>query len=367
MQIIIPGFGEDTIHPVMKSLSIRTCYLFSSQLRLAGNVHYMFDMEKEFRSMNIQDKLEFIIEEDKDGEDESNEKIKEALVNYKKLKSIKNKNKETLVLLKKFERHMESLFETVLEEFMAGINVSQLPELKTLAERDSFNYYHVVYHEPETETHEQGSLSKLLSLQLDEEDEQRPTLMHLDYELFNDEFFRESGHKKPSEKFSGNGFLVPVIKIKNMMWFTVTDIDAMQFRMTGALTNFREQVSRFAGLKSDPVQAYHRLISNVVPASRVLQEMLDNDEAVKAFSVHTAFTEPGADFFTGMIPWQMMWDYFEYINLADDTTLNALKQVKNIYPLVPVTALRPKNEFTPNAKIKAEKPTAQLKKSLSID
>src|SRR5258705_9095412 len=115
MQIIIPGFGEDAIHPLMKSLSIRTCYLFSSQLRLAGNVHYMFNMEKEFRSMNIESKLEFIIAEDKDEEDENNEKIRQALSDYKKLKSIKHKNKELIVVQKKFERSLENLFDTVLD------------------------------------------------------------------------------------------------------------------------------------------------------------------------------------------------------------------------------------------------------------
>lgn len=367
MQIIIPGFGEDKTHPVIKSLSILTCYLLCSRLRLAGNVHYMFDMEKEFRGMNIENKLEFIIAEDKDGEDESNEKIRQALTDYKKLKRIKHKDKEGIVILKKFERAMEELFNSVLEEYMTGINASHLPQLKPLTERDSFNYYHVVYDEPEIESHQQGSLSKMLSMQLDEEDEQYPTLMHLEYELFNDEFYKESGHKKPAEKFSGNGFLVPAIKLKNMMWFSVTDIDALHLRMSGALNNFREQVSRFADLKGDPVQAYHRLINNVVPASCVLQEIFDQDEAVKAFSHHNAFTEPGADFYIGMLPWKMMWDYFNYINLADEDTMEALKKIKNISPLVPVTALNPKKEFSPNATIKAEKPTTQLKKSLSID
>jgi|GEM_PF-4852890 len=367
MQIIIPASGEDRIHPLMTSLSIRTCYLLCSRLRTAGNVHYMFDVEKQFRNMNIEGKLEFIIDEDKDGDDESNKKIKQALSDYKKLKSIKHKNKEGIVIQKKFERTMENLFNTVFEEFMVRINATQLPQLKPLAEKNSFNYYHVDYNDPETETEEQGSLSKLLSLQLDEEDEQHPTLVHLDYELFNDEFYRKSGHKKPSEKFNGNGFLVPVINVKNMIWFSVTDIDAMHLRMSGALNNFREQVSRFAELKSDPVQAYHRLVSNVVPSSQVLQEMLDNDEAVKAFSGQPLFTEPGAAFYIGMIPWQMMWDYFEHIRLADEMTMDALKYIKKTHPLVPVTVMLPKKEFSPLHKTKPAKPAMQLKKSLSVD
>ncbi len=348
MLSLITGFTQTSAQFINASLSLRTSYLLAGELRMIGNQHFLFDLAKYLKGLSYENKMAFISAQWAfDNTEEENKEDKEMMANYKKGKKLKNKSYEVLLNMETFERCIDRIFESYRTAYLQLLDQARLTELAPILQKNNVNLYNVNYDFPENETKFQSSLSKILQLSLDEEDEKHPIFIHLENAFFNDAFWQQYQLKMPSHVAHDSGFIIPILKPHNNLWLSVADMDALKNKHHQQLQTLQQTLNNFAPLATNVYAAHQHATHTIMPAAQALQQVFDEDPLIQGLCISDDLQKHPIQLYVGMLPWEMAWAYFEFTKMASPATMDALAAASTQNPFVPVTLLQVPDEVMP--------------------
>lgn len=369
MQTIFIGFKEDQVSVALKSIGIRTCYLFSKQFLMAGSIHHFFYFEQIFKEMKTADQLKFLIE----NSDLLETGMLEVLQRIKKLfKEAKNirADRKTISEQRRLEKLIQQLFDNAVWSHTQTIRETGLLGLKDLVNKPTVGFYNIDYRSPEQKMAKDDSLlSDILQLDLDEEDISKPTFLFISPNLFNEVFLKETRQIITIGEYSEKGFLVDVLSISNYFLLSVAQMDALRTELAEPLHRFHEMVGKFAAMLDDTAVAFDFLQYVVKPAAAELQQAHDNSTVINGFNAAFLKDAMEAKLYLGFLPSDLLYHYYRSNGTLCEKTEKVLQEANTGSKFFPVLVMgKPSLNIPVLDKEKISQPAAQIfRKTITLD
>jgi hypothetical protein len=343
MLVLIPGFIEDSVNFQIKATSLKMFSLLSNEIYMAGNLHTVFEVESEFRKFNMEQRVNFIVQFDADLPQGVGKEFTETIGAYKILKKRKNKTKNEVVMLVKIEKAVDVYFDIILKEMMIPFDKPTIVGLKPFFDKDTIHTFLIPYEQPETSFRNTNKLSEMLLFRLEEEDLQKNPILFLEYPFFNPLFYEAHKHEPVNETYSSNGFLLPFLNICNYNFFSLQDVELLQEELQPILKPLQQHCFNFAALKNSPKDAHQYILQHITPAGIAFDNAMQQHPLIQTMLKFDGFKNHAAQLYIGMLPWQTIIDYYEFINIVNEPTLNVLKSQTPPGHLIPVLVFKPKD------------------------
>ncbi len=365
MQTLFIGFINDTVDYAMKAIAIRIAYLLSARFRLAGNIPTYYTLGEDMLTISFEQKIKFIDNKMKAEPDRI--PLYDRYRDFKKMnKKHKLSHKEYIVAQKKFEKSVEEMFSIILDGITTTIEMAGLTDLEPIEDTRAYSEYFVSYSNPEKEADGCSKLSELLTLNLDEDDNEHPTVFVLTDLLFSSGFDLCDDEMPAMNIFSHKGFLQELNTCPDYNVLSVADLNTLRFEMKEGIENFQIAVNTFTALHANPVEAFNYLQNDVIAAAKNLAADINNTPIINYYRNKASDSNDAGSILLGMIPQSLLFKYFEFIKVSLQDTIEIMRQIPEAESrkLVPVliATLKPVTV--------AEETTAQqlpLRKTLSID
>ena len=365
MQTLFIGFINDTVDYAMKAIAIRIAYLLSARFRLAGNIPTYYTLGTDLHTISFEQKMKFI--DDRMKNEQGSESLYDRYRDFEKMhKKYRGSYKEYIVAKKKLEKYIEDMFSMIVDKITATVEMAGLTDLEPAEDTPAYSEYFVSSSDPEKEIDGGSKLSDLLTLNLDEDDNEHPTVFVLTDLLFSSEFDPGDDEMPALNTFSHKGFLQELNTCPDYNVLSVADLNTLRFEMIEGIENFQIAVNTFTTLHANPVEAFNYLQNDVIAAAKNLAAGINKTPLINNYKNNASNSSDVGSILLGMIPKSLLFKYFEFIKVSLQDTIEIIRQIPEAESrkLVPVliTTLKPASA--------AEEITAQemtLRKTLSID
>jgi len=365
MQTLFIGFINDTVDYAMKGIAIRIAYLLSVRFRLGGNVSAYYTLYEDLRNISFERKIKFIDDHMKDEPDRI--PLYDRYRDFKKMnKEYRLTHKEYIVAQKTFEKNVEGMFSIIMNNITDTLQNAGLTDLKPIEDTSAYGEYFVIYDNPEKEIDGCSKLSDLLTLNLDEDDNEHRTVFVLTDLFFSSGFDMGDDEMPALNAFSHKGFLQELCTFPDYNIFSVADLNTLRFEMNDEIKSFQLAVNAFAGLTDNHAEAFNYLHNNVVAAAKNLAADINNTTLVNNYRNRACGAGDVGSILLGMIPKTLVYKYFEFIKVSLQDTIEIMQQIseEESRQLIPVLIVSLKT--APAAEeVKAQQ--MPLRKTLSID
>ncbi len=368
MQTIFIGFLEDAVSPESKGIAIRMGYLLSARLRLAGTISNYYTLNEDLRTISFEYKMKFI-DENMNNEPDSVQLYPQYKDFQKVYKKTRGNQKEFIVAKKKLEMNVNGMFNILVDNIAAMIQKAGLTDLKAIEENSSYNEYYIHYRNAENDADGYNKLSDIITLNLDEDDNERTFIFLLTDLFFSNEFNTEENAIPPLNTFSEKGFLQELFTFPDYSNFSVADLNTLRFELKESLEHFQLAVNTFGALNANPAEAFNYLQNNIVNAATSLQGNINKTDIVESYKKLKPNVN-GGKLYLGMIPHHLVFKYFEFIKASQQETIDILNQLpddeRNKFVPVLIATFNKQTPVIETTAITEAKPMP-LKKTLSID
>jgi hypothetical protein len=365
MQTLFIGFVNDTVDYAMKGIAIRIAYLLSARFRLAGNIPDYYTLNQSLHFLSFERKMKMIDEYMKYEPDR--ELVYDRYRDFEKQRKKHNlSHKEYIVAKKKLEKNILSMFSIIVNNIADTIQKAGITDLKPIEDTSAYGEYMISYTNPEREVDNCSILSDLLTLNLDEKDNEHPTVFVLTDLFFSSEFDPGDDEMPVLNNFSNKGFLQELNTCPDYNVLSVPDLNTLRFEMTEGIENFQVAINTFTALHANPPEAFNYLQNNVVAAAKNLAAGINKTPLINNYRNHAANNSDIGSILLGMIPQSLVFKYFEFIKVSLQDTIEIIRQIPEAESrkLVAVLIVTLRTETAGEETKMQQMP---LRKTLSID
>ena len=365
MQTLFIGFINDRVDYAMKGFAIRIAYLLSARFRLAGNIPSYYTLGSDLHTISFEQKMKFIDDHMKN--ESGTESLYDRYRDFEKIhKKYRGSYKEYIVAKKKLEKHVEDMFSMIVDKITTTVQMAGLTDLEPIEDTSAYSEYFVPYNDAEKEAHGCSKLSELLTLNLDDDDNEHTTVFILTDLFFSSGFDIDDDEMPVLNAFSHKGFLQELCTFPDYNIFSVADLNTLRFEMNEEIKSFQLAVNAFAALPDNPAEAFNYLHDNVVAVAKNLAADINKTTLVNHYRNRACGAGDLGSILLGMIPKSLVYKYFEFIKVSLPDTIEIMQQIpeEESRQLLPVLLITLKKEIAPEKTNAVQLP---LKKILSID
>ncbi len=385
MDAIIFNNQPSRIHQRTESVALRACYLVCDSILAAGtsceNIWYSDMMQK----LNYTQKIQ-IIEAHYKNTDNPLVEAGQFISLWKQTQKVKYKNPKQIVMLKKFEAAIDTLYKKILAEMKEGVDRTGLPELKGLVDGKSIGFIGMLQANLESEENNANPASKLLKGELPEEEDKTPRNTN-ERAIFclTPEFFIEAlsanrkiyTYRDEEAKDITNCWLHKCFTFPNINLLSAIELQSIRKLLEPVSAEFKKQADAWIKICDEPGTGDTLALfqKNVLPHTASLQAAIAQADLIK--HIYTSQrSDANLELWMGEIPVEVFWQFYKTFEVIHDATWNILSQAlqneTKWKKRVPVMALRvpvPENYQPPETET-ASQETPEVKsvrKSITVD
>lgn len=333
------------IPPIIECVAFRAAYIFSKNATIAGDSGTcLINFEQSLKRMAFDYKVKMLINAYTVVEPEFAEKFVQVKSDLKKLTSIKHKNSQVIVLIKQYEKIVNTQYDIYVEDMIKQTNKSGFAALKPLSDKRQLYYLPVstskleetndpnvyncsailkyIFEEPE----EKKTAENKTDVIKEKEDEDESFLFFFTPEFF-DYTAKRSGfvnidHITTEDKdavVSEHFFSLPNINL-----FSALELESVRASLTDVQDEWHDVNSEWIRMSKDGSPGILNFFKEkIIPLKEAIQAKIDANDIIQNANRNNkkgAFVK----IYMGLVPIKTVYDFYFTENVVKQETMDIL-------------------------------------------
>ena len=304
-----------------ESLTLRCAYLISDFLATAGTSFKSILYDSIFSRARLELKVKIIetrLEEEFKVIGATAEQVIWFIKQHKKLK---HPTPSEILIYKKLEKNIESIWKIYHEATLRKLNNTGLPQLEPLLLEQEMGVICVSEENAELEAHDSYPVSKILTLTFG--DRADNDILFLTLEFFEEAFYDHLTDKqKPL-------YLETVFSFPNLNALNIEELRAVKANISKETEPFHKMVNEWVQTCTDktPEESRHFFYSELLPVTQSINQSIQLDPILK-HTYNKMLSNVTAEILMGEIPITTVWDFFNHYKILPEETQIKLEEFK---------------------------------------
>jgi len=332
MEALVYNISTGNIDYSCLSFALRSSYLFIDQVAAAGELGMNILIDELYRDISAKEKI-YLIESWSTRHNNTDvlEQLTPIKNVYKKHQQVKHPPAKLIVSFKKVERYLNLLYDEYLKMLIDSSVKNGMLELKGIVEQDVFGFCQI-------DNLERGESSKKPSQFMAASEalqsvfaakEGEDVLMTLTGEFFNPAFLQNRKIYKPADEEAlqeQNIYLCQCLKFPMLNILKSVELKALRNKIFPEAITFNKKMDQWINTKNNsPKERVEYFIQQILPLIPAIQQTIDENELLQHTYEVQKEMEMDVEIWIGEAPLPIIWEYYKYYKVSNETTCNALQ------------------------------------------
>jgi len=330
MEALIYNISTGNVDFPSLSLALRVSYLFTDHVSAAGDLGMNILIDKLYSDVSAKEKIRFIenccVQQNNTDVLEKLPPIKDV---YKRHQQVKHPPTNLIVSFKKVERYLNLLYEEYLKWLADGSAKNGLLELQGILEEGIFGFFQIDNMDEEQAKKSSKVTAASEALQEVFVGEDTEDVVTLTDAFLNPGFLQNRKIYKPTDEEAlqeENIYLCQCLKFPMLNILKAVELKALRSKILPAAITFNERMNQWINTKNNsPKERVDYFTGQILPLIPAVQQTIDENELLQhAYEVQKE-TEMDVEIWIGECPLPIIWEYYKYNKVSNETTCNALQ------------------------------------------
>ncbi len=304
-----------------ESLTLRCAYIISDFLATAGTSFKSILYDSIFSRVKLEMKVK-IIESRLDEELKILGATGEQMIWFiKQHKKLKHPTPQEIILYKKLEKNIESIWKIHHESMLKKLNNTGLPQLEPFLLYQEMGVICVSEEDAELEAPDSYPISKILTLSFGERADN--DILFLTIEFFNEKFYSQlTDNQKPL-------YLEPVFTFPNLNALNIEELKAVKSNISKTAQPFHEKVNEWiqSCMDKTPEESRDFFYNDILPVAKLMNDAIALDPILK-HTYNKLLSNASANVLMGEVPISTVWDFFHHFKVIPPESKKKLDKLR---------------------------------------